>query len=277
MKILVTGAQGYLGGEVVKQLARMNLDVYGTGRRIGPKIYKCDLTKSSEVSMLISQIAPDRIVHCAAVVPRKSSDYNDAVNAASNITILDSLIKSTNCPIIYISSMTVYGNQYSAPVRECDNLQSCLSAYGAGKFEEEQQLIVSGRQGFVIRIPGLFGLPRKCGLIYNVLSSYKNGRLPSLPNLPIVWAAMHVRDAAKSIAILATSTMNEKAHILNLGYRGITSIEHMVNIACDIYKVDRYYNTVQPIFEYNLSRADIYKAVPEISFADALRKFGNEI
>nr|WP_290852188.1 sugar nucleotide-binding protein [Fervidobacterium sp.] len=59
MKVLVTGADGQLGFDVVKELKRRNIDFYGT-------IKDFDLTNEKATKNFILDYKPDVVIHCAA-------------------------------------------------------------------------------------------------------------------------------------------------------------------------------------------------------------------
>ena len=104
----------------------------------------------------------------------------------------------------------------------------------------------------------------------------KHGATPQLPADPILWAAMHVDDAANSIAALAMSPF-AGFEAVNIGYRGAYSIETLVHTVCDVYGRRADYGVQQPCFEFDLSRAVHHGAVPACSFREALVRFGNQI
>ena len=59
-KVLVTGAKGQLGSDLVQLLKLSGYQVFGMGRT------ELDITNEEEVNKVISQIKPDIIIHCAA-------------------------------------------------------------------------------------------------------------------------------------------------------------------------------------------------------------------
>lgn len=275
MRYLVTGAQGFLGRRVVNELRATGAVVIATGRRVEDGVVCCDLTEARDVASMIEQVAPDRIVHCAAHVPMKLEEYQDDSSAQVSLHMLDSLLLASACPVVYISSMTVYGTQRDRPNAEQD-AGDPTSAYGSGKWQGEQHLMDDGRPALAVRIPGLFGPSRCDGLVYNVMYAAKQGLTPALPASPILWAAMHVDDAVESIVKLAVSPINE-FEAINIGYSGVYSIATLVALASDIY--DRHFNYAvrQPGFEFDLTRAERRGTTLGYSFRDALVKFGNQI
>jgi nucleoside-diphosphate-sugar epimerase len=254
MRILVTGANGYLGKYICKKLQKEFFIIPITHKEY-------DLCDMKQVENLMWIYRPDKIIHCAANVPETIDDYNDYKNAMLNLLMLDNIIAESECPIIYISSMAA-----DNPTTE----------YGKSKAIGEKHLRSDERPALSVRLPGLFGLPKHSGLIYNVLHEIQMDRKPILPDKPITWAAMNVNDAAESIVKLATSDIN-KYETIDIGYRDIYSIDSFYRLVCALYDKKYNYNIVHPLVKFDLMIADKYGAVPKIDFRDAISKFGNEI
>ena len=270
MRVLVTGAQGYLGGHFVNILKKQ-VNVVATGRNKEQNIYMCDLTKSKEVNALMKYALPDFIIHCAAYVPENMEEYMDSKAVKNSLLMLDNVLRFSKSPIIYISSMTVYGDCFVNPVSEDGVVDSC-SEYGVGKLRGEEYIRSDGRPGFAVRIPGLFGLPRKEGLVYNLLNSVKYRKKVSLPDKKIVWASMHVYDAASSVVKLLMSRPT-RFESVNIGYKEEYSISKLVKIVCEMYDYQYSYKVDQPCFAFNLDRAKEYNVLPTNTLESSLLEF----
>lgn len=276
MRFLVTGAQGLLGEQVVKQLIFRGEEVIASGRRTALGIYCCDLTDLADVRAMIAAVRPDRIIHCAAHVPQSIADYSNGDRANDSLRMLENLLLACDCPVVITSSMTVYGPSHKRPVREEDGGQP-QSAYGEGKWKAELLLRTHHCPTLAIRIPGLFGPARRAGLIYNVLSALKQGAaLPKLPDAPVLWAAMHVSDAAAGVVKLAQCTIDGHEAI-NFGYSGKLSINYFLTMAAGMFAKACPNLSKQPEFEFDLSRAEALGVFPEKTFREALQQFAAEI
>jgi nucleoside-diphosphate-sugar epimerase len=224
---------------------------------------------------MIDQVAPDYIIHCAAHVPKALKAYQDSSGADASQRMLETILAGSDCPIVFISSMTVYGAERARPTVELD-AGDPISAYGRGKWQAEMRLKADGRSALAVRIPGLFGPARRGGLVYNVMKTLQHGHSrPQLPEAAILWAAMHVEDAAESIVKLVSSPIIG-FDAIHVGYRGVYSIGGFISLACDIYDRRIDYVVRQPRFEFDLARAENRGAVPASSFRDALVKFGEQ-
>lgn len=276
MRYLVTGAQGFLGAQVVRALRADGVEVVSTGRRPDENIIYCDLLVEKEVERLIYRVKPDCILHCAAHVPKTHEEYQDSSSAHASQRMLETVLAKSNCPVVLISSVTIYGKERNRPIVEQD-AGDPTSAYGRGKWQAELCLKADGRHALVIRLPGLFGPARRDGLVYNLVYSLKHGlHVPRLPEAGILWAAIHVEDAAESIVKLVRAPITG-FNAIHFGYPGVYSIDGLVSLVCNIYGRSVNYTVKQPRFELNLSLAERLGAVPARNLRDALEYFGEQL
>ena len=273
MHLLLTGAQGFLGSHLHRVLSADGFEVTVTGRRTSENIYLCNLLNESEVEVMIRDIKPDCIIHAAAFVPSSLWEYNDERASKSSLAMFKNLLDASECPVILISSMTVYGYEHSYPVSEDMSVEP-VTFYAKGKREAERLLLSDGRPSLTVRIPGLFGLPRKCGLVYNLIKSFQAQEVTlDLPTEPIIWAAMHVDDAAESISKLVTTPLTG-SEIINIGYRDGQSISLLVEMLSSIYNKKINYTVSHPPFEFDLSKMAGRGIMPRLNLRDAIVKFG---
>jgi len=275
VKILVTGATGFLGSRLIAELKGGFENIYGVSTSGTETTIGCDLNKRGSVKDLFDSYVPDCIVHCAANVPRKASDYRDEMLCKSNVLMTKNVLEESLCPIVYISSMTVYGSSPSIPVYEPD---ACVTDnhYAKSKFDCECIIKDSGRPGLAIRIPGLFGMPRQSGLVYNLVRSAMTGNDIALPPSPISWAGIHVGDAAKRIADLVPKATSDFSAI-NLGCAGETSVNQLIRLVNDIFGSEIETNINHPMFEFDLSRYKSLSSLPAANLRKSLELLGGEI
>ena len=219
--ILVTGAAGYLGGHVLANLKGKRLPCIATSRN-GAVGAVCDLADIGAVRSLLDRIKPSVIIHCAAEVPKYASAYDDTQAAEASVAIVKVIAQTAACPVVFASSMTIYTGIEVHPVREDDAIPP-QTGYARGKWLAEQVLFNRKFPGDVaLRIPGLFGLPRRTGLLYNAAKGFlSQGKFEAAVTPYIVWAAMDVRDAAEYLirAALAASS-GYPPQPVNVGYEG---------------------------------------------------------
>lgn len=250
MRVMVTGAQGFLGCLVVQGLKELDVDVAEVVRTGDISQFSCDLTDILAVSQTVLQIQPDIVLHCAAFVPKSLKDYNNEALSSQNSMMLHHLIACTKCPIVYISSMTVYGESDHILRKEAD-AGNPQTAYGTSKSEGERLLLESGRDSLAIRIPGLFGRGRSSGIVANTLSALALGESVLLPEQSLIWAAMDVDDAAKIIVALCLCKFSGFTPV-NVAYPGIYSINIFLKICEEIFGRSIPYSIKHPEFEFDL-------------------------
>ncbi|WP_448546859.1 NAD-dependent epimerase/dehydratase family protein [Thalassotalea fusca] len=270
MRVLVTGAQGFLGSHIVSRLAKQGIEVIGLTRQ------DCDLSDLNQVKQTVSNLNAELIIHCAAFVPKSLLEYESETLTEKNILLIDNLLDSTDCPIVYISSMTVYGSNGVTLKKESESPYP-ESAYAQSKYQGELCLKRSERNALSIRIPGLFGDGRASGLIYNNLKKASQGAELSLPDKPLLWAAMDVEDAAQSIVKIIKQYRFNGFDIINLGYSDAYSINKLVDIVNQLFNGKFSYDVVHPEFQFELTKLKELKANPEVVLFDAIQKYKGKI
>jgi nucleoside-diphosphate-sugar epimerase len=114
MKVLVTGATGFLGREIVKELLANNFEVIGIGRTksVDINIEQIDITNEIEVKKLNKLIGVDVIIHSAGLAHQfgktsREDFFRVNVKGTENIANLAKVINVRH--FILISSVSVYG------------------------------------------------------------------------------------------------------------------------------------------------------------------------
>lgn len=153
MRVLVTGATGQLGWDVVKELKRRHIECRGTGSR------DLDITDREAVMQYIKAYQPDAIIHCAAYTavdkaedkPEKCRDVN--VNGTAYIA---EACRTIDAKMIYISTDYVFGDEGDKP-HEVDDPVHPLNVYGQTKWEGEEAVRRILQKYFIVRISWVFG------------------------------------------------------------------------------------------------------------------------
>ena len=154
MKILVTGAAGQLGREVVGQLRKSHLKVAGLSHS------DLDITDKNNVSNCFSMINPDFVVNCAAYTqvddaetfPQKAFNIN-----RKGAAFIAESCHSRNIPLIHISTDFVFDGRKKAPYAETDSLNP-LGIYGKSKALGEQEITRRLDRFLIIRTSWLYGV-----------------------------------------------------------------------------------------------------------------------
>ena len=163
MRVLVTGANGQLGHDVVNELKKRN-HIAITTDIAGNMDYLLDITKDS-VRDSIKQINPDAIIHCAAwtAVDAAEDEENKEKVYAINVTGTKNLVdaaKELNCKFLYLSTDYVFDGQGEKPWQPDDKSYAPLCYYGETKLKGELE-VARLEKYFIVRIAWVFGLNGK--------------------------------------------------------------------------------------------------------------------
>ena len=156
MRVLVTGVKGQLGYDVMNELT-------GRGHEgIGVDIQEMDITDAASVEKVITEAAPDAVIHCAAYTAVDAAEDNvdlcRRVNAGGTENIAR-VCKALNCKIMYISTDYVFNGQGTRPW-EPDDKREPLNVYGQTKYEGELA-VETLEKFFLVRIAWVFGVNGK--------------------------------------------------------------------------------------------------------------------
>lgn len=155
MKILVTGVNGQLGYELVKELKNKGYtDILAVDKD------EMDITNKDMVNKVIKNYHPDVIFHCAAwtavdkAEDEKEACYNVNVNGTKYIS---EAAKEIDAKLIYISTDYVFDGTKEG-LYEIDDEVNPKSVYGETKYEGEQLVRQNNLKHFIVRISWVFGI-----------------------------------------------------------------------------------------------------------------------
>ncbi|MFR9710652.1 dTDP-4-dehydrorhamnose reductase [Paenibacillus sp. MB22_1] len=154
MKVLVTGAGGQLGQDIVRLLENAGHQVLKSDRD------SLDITDFSLCLELVQKLKPGAIIHCAAytAVDQAENDIDTAyaVNAVGtrNMVLAAERVKAKFC---YISTDYVFDGTNSSPYREYDNTNP-QSVYGKSKRAGEILVQSLSSAFFIVRTSWLYGI-----------------------------------------------------------------------------------------------------------------------
>ncbi len=199
MKIVLTGATGFVGGGLVKHISSLeDINLTALVRQdveFGSNVRVVKTSSLELVEDLVSYLkGHDAIIHAAARahIMRKGSSDNlseyQRVNVAGTLNIASQAAKAGIKRFIYISSVKVNGEytKLGRPFTEFDT-PSPQDAYGWSKWEAEQGLWQiqreTGIEIVIIRPPLIYG-PGVKGNFANMLRLVKSG-------IPLPLGAIH--------------------------------------------------------------------------------------
>lgn len=174
--IHVTGTTGYLGGRIMEYCAQHDIPVRAV--RIPPK--------HGRIKAMLPEDAV--VIHCAAIVPhshQEADEYTDVMGSTS-AALLSQLISAQPAFTVFPSTRETEG------------------VYAKWKHRAELLLGEGRIRSVILRFPGLFGPPRRNGVVYATARAmlgrdWHKGQLDvdGFAPVPSDWTTMHVMDAAE--------------------------------------------------------------------------------
>ncbi|WHY76916.1 dTDP-4-dehydrorhamnose reductase [Neobacillus sp. WH10] len=154
MRVVVTGAAGQLGQDVMKELSRRKYQAFGTDR------HQLDITNEANVQEYIHEVKPDVILHCAAYTNVDAAEENEELAYQINTGGTENLAraaKQVGAKMLYISTDYVFDGTASEPY-EVNEPTKPLGAYGRTKLSGEQLLQQNLEEFFIVRTAWVFGV-----------------------------------------------------------------------------------------------------------------------
>lgn len=209
MKLLITGASGQLGTDLVLSAQKSGHQVVVTNHD------DLDITNKSQVDRVVGEAKADAIIHAAAWTAVDACESEPqkamAVNRDGTANIV-SAARAVGARVIYISTDYVFDGRKLTPYTESD-LPNPQSVYGASKLAGEQQLDLTTDQ--IVRISWVCG-EHGANMVKTIL------RLGATnPTLTFVddqiGSPTFTSDAAPAIVALAVSNRAGIWHLTNQG------------------------------------------------------------
>lgn len=222
MRIVVTGASGFLGRELVFRLRRDGHDVLALCRSSCADGIRIDDYANAPVG--------DVLVHLAQESDRSRCEESGDAGVEKAGALLQALLNKPYQRIVYASSAVLYGDEGVSAHIPTDALH-VNGVYSRTKYRSELAVQATGH-GVVARLSNLYG---KDMASTNVLSRILeqipgNGVVEIMDDTPVrdfLW----VQDAAAGLAAMALGT---RVGTYNLGTGVATSIGDLARLALDV-------------------------------------------
>jgi GDP-4-dehydro-6-deoxy-D-mannose reductase len=286
VRLLVTGAGGFLGGHLVAHLLASGDTVFATSTPPlpalpGATVLEADILEPAALARALELARPEAVVHLAGLAHVGASWERPGEYFRVNVLGTENVVQAAQgAQVVLASSAEVYGPAGAAPIPEAAPYAPA-SPYALTKAAAERLVLAAG--GVVLRSfnvigPGqvpTFALP---GFARQLATIARGESEPVLRvgNLEARRDFVHVEDAARAYRLVAER--GEAGGIYNLASGRAHSIAEMLAALCRVaglaprIEVDpeRFRPTDVPVLEGDASRLRALGWAPEHSVEAAL-------
>jgi 2-alkyl-3-oxoalkanoate reductase len=185
MRVLVTGASGFLGGHVAELLSRRGDTVRALVRRTSDRKHLESLANIEFFDGTVEQVervegaveGVDAVVHLAGLIKARNTDEFFAVNVGGTSNLVEAARRRDLRRFVFVSSLTACGPSSDGRPVPADQ-ESPIDAYGRSKLAAEK-VVLSAKDDMpvVILRPGAIYGPRD-GEIVEAFRAIQRGLLP---------------------------------------------------------------------------------------------------
>lgn len=235
MKVLIIGANGQLGNDLVKAFQ---------GEELIPLTHKdieiCDYARTREI---LTKAKPDAVINTAAY--HRTDECEDNVQKAFEVNAfavrnLAQVCQDLGCTLVHMSTDYVFGGEKATPYTE-DDLPNPLNVYGVSKLAGEHFVRNICEKHFIIRSSGLFGVAGasgKGGNFVETMIRLAKERKPIRVVDDQVLSPTYTRDLAQKIKELLRTEAYGLYHLTNSGqcswYEFASKIFELMNLKPDL-------------------------------------------
>ena len=225
MRIVITGASGFLGGFVANAFTKQRgAEVIRVSRR--------DAAGSTRVSDYSESPGGDVLIHLAQWADRAEVNATSHEQRTAAVDSLRALARKGYSRLLLASSGALYGDAGEGPHRPGDPPQ-VSDAYARLKLESERVILDHG--GIAVRLANVYGPGQHASSVLATILSQIPGSGPlrvfdTRPVRDFLW----VEDAAEGFAAIASSRAGSPGGVVNLGTGVGTSIGDAARTALQI-------------------------------------------
>lgn len=211
MKVLVTGAQGMLGRQVVLEYQKRRAEVFGLSRK------ELDITDFEQVLTTLRKIKPEVVINCAAY-----TNVDGAEEEKEKAFLINGLgprylalaCRQNETTLVHISTDYIFDGRACRPYQVYDT--PCpINVYGASKLFGEAAVREIGGRFIISRVSWLFG-PGGKNFVDTILNLARQRDELKVVN-DQQGSPTYTVDLAGALADLAASKIYGTYHVTNAG------------------------------------------------------------
>ncbi len=242
IRVLVTGASGFIGLPLAAELARRGAEVHALSRRRSPpplpgvRWHEADLADGAGVADLLCELAPERLVHLAWCM-----EHGHYWRAPENVAwvewslnLVRAFVRHGGRRLLVLGTCAEYGwSSATEPLRESRSPIAPATLYGAAKdalrrvagaYAEQEGVELAWARPFFLYGPR----ERPERLVASTVRSLSAGEPVSTGAGARVRDFLHVQDAAGALAALLDSPVTGAVNVASgVGVRVDEVVEHL--------------------------------------------------
>ena len=239
MKILITGAAGFLGLHLAKFFDKKGydlilLDIADFDKKEYPKackFVKADVRDIQSINRLVKEA--DIVIHAAAALPLWKKKEIFSINIEGTKNLLSASFESKVKQFIFISSTAVYGVPKKHPIVETDPLIG-VGPYGESKIMAEKLCEKYRKKGLTVTVirPKTFVGTHRLGVFEILFDWIKDGKkIPVIGSGSNRYQLLDVDDLVEAIYLLLTIEDQQKTNqTFNMAAEKFTTVSQDLQV-----------------------------------------------
>lgn len=262
MKLLITGAQGQLGNELIKTLRLGKAEIgaiseaFANVEILAIDKDDLDLTDFEALRQALLRFQPDVIINCAAMTDVDSCEVNQDAAFKVNSELpcqLALYAEAAGCKLVHISTDYVFGGESLAPYQELD---ACApsSVYGKSKYLGEKNVQHHCKRAFIVRTAWMYGYQGH-NFVKTIIHAARDGK-----ELKVVCDQKGNPTSANDVAYhVLKLVLTEQFGIYHCTNHGICS---WYEFACEVLRLINSSNRPMPCSTEEFYADKTYKCAP---------------
>jgi nucleoside-diphosphate-sugar epimerase len=272
IKIVITGATGFIGAALCKKLEeKKEYSIIKVTRSQESKVGFYQVTNYQQTPL------GDILIHLGEDSDRPRVNKMGDLSRQMTRKVMKSLLMKGYKKIVYCSSSTVYGDQETEPYRE--NMPTYADdIYSAAKLENEERVL--NLDGTVVRFSNVIGNGMsKKNVLSDIINQLSKPTSITIHNIKPIRDFILIDDAVDAVAGLVEK---EVSGLFNIGSGMETSINQLIKMVLNLAKQeDRKINSTMKNSEYSYNVLNIEKIKkvtnwqPKFTLAQSIEKIIN--